>query len=165
MISFHIWLFKKSIHTCKTMFMCWVSFFCNGFFTLESTAQATLVYNKTDLFYNFPQWWPIYHTISIVDIKLMAGPLSIMHLLSQGSWEWKLLWAQCQTFIAGYLIFYRIYFAWNPIQCVQGFSFLVRGIVKREWLWCPNFHLCTCFICITFVGPALQAVMLCWESL
>ncbi len=42
-ISFHIWLFKKSILHCKTMFICWVSLLCNGF-TLGPTAQATLVY-------------------------------------------------------------------------------------------------------------------------
>jgi hypothetical protein len=33
---------NRYIH-CKTMFMCWVSLFCNGF-TLEPMAQATLVY-------------------------------------------------------------------------------------------------------------------------
>jgi len=105
MISFHVWQFKKLIHACKTIFTCWVSLFCNGFLPQGSTAEATLVYNLKKLYYNFPYRWPIYHTISVVDIKLMVGPLRIMHLVSQGSWEWKLLWAQCQTFIVGYLIF------------------------------------------------------------
>ncbi len=42
-ISFHIWLLKKSIHTLQNnVFTCWVSLFFNGF-TLGPTAQATPV--------------------------------------------------------------------------------------------------------------------------
>jgi hypothetical protein len=42
MISFHIWLFKKSIHTLQNNVHMLSFLFCNGF-TLEPTAHATLV--------------------------------------------------------------------------------------------------------------------------
>jgi hypothetical protein len=40
MISFHIWLFKKSVHTLQNNVV--FSLFCNGF-TLGPMAEATLV--------------------------------------------------------------------------------------------------------------------------
>jgi hypothetical protein len=57
MISFHIWLFKKSILHCKTMFICWVSLFSNGF-TFGLTAQAILVYlwRKVVCLFCFDLW-------------------------------------------------------------------------------------------------------------
>jgi hypothetical protein len=45
MISFHIGLFKNSIHTLQNNVHMLSSMFWNGF-TLELTIQATLVYNK-----------------------------------------------------------------------------------------------------------------------
>jgi hypothetical protein len=42
MISFHIWLFKKSIHTLQNNVHMLSSLFCNGF-TLGPTAQVTLL--------------------------------------------------------------------------------------------------------------------------
>jgi hypothetical protein len=52
-------------------------------------------------------------------------------------------------------------FSVSSIQCVQGFSFLGRGIVQREWLSCPNFHLCTCYNFL--LAPPCTAGILCWE--
>ncbi len=54
---------SKNWYLCrKTMFTCWISLFCNGF-TLEPTAQATLVYTKKYLKAKEELWKLKYFTI------------------------------------------------------------------------------------------------------
>jgi len=40
-------------------------------------------------------------------------------------------------------------------------AFWGRGIVQREWLWCSNFHLCTCY---NFCWPCLVRQGYCVEN-
>jgi hypothetical protein len=123
-ISFHIWLFKESILHCKTMFICWVSLFCNGF-TLGPTAQATVVYlwRKVVCLFCLYLWDPPNqdasdHILGLVD-KLSRG--------RRGAWAWVhgVLDLQCKS--SWILIDFFLKIKWNCSWNFEGIGMC---------LWC-----------------------------
>jgi len=90
--SFHIWPFKKSIHTLHKNVHMWSSLFCKGF-TLEPMAQAIQVYlwKKVVCFILFCRY-EIHGTRMLQIVFLMSLESSCMGLVS-----WRLDF-RCKSF-------------------------------------------------------------------